>query len=224
MSHWIYLAGGLCLLMVSSGYCEEPLVAIEVAIVERSNVLPGAISISHELNSALADVDLVENGLIHFLQHWKSGTESTPVTVVTLRVKADLGARIEVHTQRILAPDPRDDKRGTLDRSSEHVGMDATLYSKAKENGQIELHCQFGKNSHSGRMTRHEGSEQSQGVSLPRIETTNMTSVLLLDPGKAYVSDPLLHSDEKSIRRETVWVCLVRLGEEQELPREFPTE
>lgn len=221
MNRWIgsFVGLGFGLLLAAETVAESPLVTIEVAIVDRTQISEGAISISDELKNALKEDDLTGRGLIHFLQQWKTGTETMPVTIESMRVKTELGARVEVQTQRILDPDPRDDGKNRADRLTEHVGLDAMFRAKQLDDGQIELHCRFGKNTHAGRMGMYLDAEQNRMVSRPGIETTNMTCILTLEPGKPYVSDAMRHSqqiDGVTVRGETVYVFLARFPKDVE--------
>lgn len=219
MNRWIgsIVGLGFGLLLAADTAAESPMVTIEVAIVVRTQIADGAISVSDELKNAFAEVDLTDQGLIHFLQQWKSGSDAMPVAIESLRVKSELGARVEVQTQRILDPDPRDEENSRPDRMNEHVGMDAFFQAKQSDNGQILLNCRFGKNTHDGGLARYP--EQGRMVTRPRVGTTNMTAVITLTPGQPYVMDAMRHSntiDGKSVRSETTYVYLARLQEEKD--------
>ncbi len=200
---------------------DAPMVILEVAIVERTNLVEGSISLDQELKNAVADAELDEHGLRGFLAHWRTGTEQTPITIQAMRVKTELGARVEVQTQRILDPDPRDEKGSRPDRLTEHVGMDAAFQAEQTKDGQIRVNGRFGKNTHDGGTTQYLNPEQDRMQPRPRIGTMQMSAVIMLQPGQAFVSEAMRHSgmnNGKPFRSETCCVYLARLAKAEPLP------
>ena len=218
---WLIIVTVFSAILPAFAWADPPMVTVEVAIVERTNLSEGSISVDQEMKNSLADADLAENGLVDFLSHWRTGTDETPITIQTIRVKTQLGARVEVQTQRMLDPDPRDEEGTRPDRLTEHVGMDAALRAEQTEDGQIKLECRFGKNTHDGGTAQYLNVKQDRMEPRPRIGTTQMTAVIKLLPGEAFVSDSMQHSstvDGKSIRSETCYVYLAGVSKEVPSP------
>lgn len=206
-----------------------PLVIVEVATFERQS-LPET-TLAHDLKQMLEKSNVREIGLIRAIKQWETGTKEMPLLIDTVRVKTELGTLVDIETERILAPDPRDEREERPDTLSELTGMEVRFRSQQMEDGAIELKGRFSVLTHGGRAPDHAFSEETlalikQEVGVRglqrRIGLKGMTSTIRLRPGDPLVCDGLRNAEEidgELVSKEAVWVYLVRFVK-NELPGE----
>ncbi len=206
-----------------------PLVIVEVATFERQS-LPET-TLAHDLKQMLEKSNVREFGLIRAIKQWETGTKEMPLLVDTVRVKTELGTLVDIETERILAPDPRDEREERPDTLLELTGMEVRFRSQQMEDGAIELKGRFSVLTHGGRAPDHAFSEETlalikQEVGVRglqrRIGLKGMTSTIRLRPGEPFVCDGLRNAEEidgEVVSKESVWVYLVRFVK-NELPGE----
>lgn len=202
-----------------------PLVIVEVATFERQS-LPET-TLAHDLKQMLEKSNVREIGLIRAIKQWETGTKEMPLLIDTVRVKTELGTLVDIETERMLAPDPRDEREERPDTLSELTGMEVRFRSRQTEDGSIELNGLFGVRTHDGRAPEQEYSEETlallkQEVGVRglqrRIGVKFMSPTIKLKPGEPFVFDGLRHAEQiggELVSKEAVWVYLVRFAKNE---------
>ena len=177
-----------CAVSLSSASAAGSRVIVEVACVVRTQEKPGDTTLKEELSAALNASKEATKGLDPFFREWLAGQDRSRFMINCVRVKAPLGAEIEVQTERSEGDDPEGEVANPGIPSPKLMGLLFEMKTKEAEEGRIELECQFRKST----PVKELSVTGPGGTPIYGMRTLMMSPRIKLEPKVPQVVGPLI--------------------------------